>query len=106
MTTNPSPLVPAPVGDRRAPERRSRTQAEDERRQLIMTAASTTVAVCGGLAFLFFAFAALGAIDIGNATLATVVAFVLAGVWVAGFIYRRRHADTVAVRHDRERRGF
>ena len=110
MTVQPPP--PPPVADRRAPERRGGYQRRAEDRvQLARTAIVAASSICGGLAILFVFFWALGAINIKDAAAATIVAVVLAGVWLAGFVYRRRliHEDLTAQRvskQDRERRGF
>jgi Na+-driven multidrug efflux pump len=69
------------------------------------------MAICGGLAVLFVFFWALGAINVEDAVAATIVAVVLAAVWLFGLLYRRRQIeeDLVAQRvskQDRERRGF
>jgi hypothetical protein len=64
------------------------------------------MALCGGLFVLFVFFWALGAIDVTDAVAATVVAAVLALVWAAGFVYRRRQQESLLIRRDRERRGF
>ena len=102
---------PPPVADRRAPERRSYSRRAEDRAQFMRVAAAAAMAICGGLAVLFLFFWALGAIDVEDAAAATIVAIVLAGVWFAGFLYRRRQveADLLArrlVKQDRERRGF
>ena len=107
MTVQP----PGPVADRRAPERRSYQRRAEDRAEFIRVAASAAMAICGGLAILFVFFWALGAIDVKNAVAATVVAVVLAAVWLAGLVYRRRSLDVDleaqrTAKHDRERRGF
>jgi hypothetical protein len=107
MTVQP----PGPVADRRAPERRSYDRRAEDRAEFIRVAASAAMAICGGLAILFVFFWALGAIDVTNAVAATVVAVVLAAVWLAGLLYRRRSLDVDedaqrTAKHDRERRGF
>ena len=67
---------------------------------------SLALAICGGLAAVFLFFAAMGAVDLGDAVVATAVAVVFAAVWFAGFWYRHRtHAERQDWR-DRERRGF
>lgn len=108
MTVQPPP---PPVADRRAPERRSYSRRAEDRAQFARVAAAAAMAICGGLAVLFVFFWALGAINVKDAVGATVIAVVLAGVWLAGFLYRRRQveADLGArrvVKQDRERRGF
>src|SRR4051812_23065114 len=107
MTVQP----PGAVADRRAPERRSYQRRAEDRAEFFRVAAAAAMAICGGLAVLFVFFWALGAIDVKDAVAATIVAIVLAGVWFAGFLYRRRQveADLLArrlVKQDRERRGF
>ena len=42
----------------------------------------------------------------GNAVAATIVAVVLALIWLAGHLYRRRQEEPLIIRRDRERRGF
>jgi hypothetical protein len=64
------------------------------------------MAFCGGLFVLFVFFWVLGAIDVTDAVAATIVAVVLAVVWLVGFIYRRGQEDSLLIRRDRERRGF
>lgn len=98
---------PSPVADRRSPERRSYDRRADDRAQFVRTAAAAAMAICGGLAVLFVFFWALGAIDVKDAVALTIVVVVLALVWLAGFLYRRRHDEArEIVRRDRERRGF
>jgi fatty acid desaturase len=103
MATEPLP----PVADRRAPERRSGYERADEPRiDYARTAAAAAVAFCGGLVIVFLFFWALGAIDVGDAVAATIVAVVLALVWLAGHLHRRRQEEPLIIRRDRERRGF
>ena len=104
-----APPPPPPVADRRAPERRSYARRAEDRAQFARTATAAAMAICGGLVVLFLFFWALGAIDVRDAVGATVVAVVLAAVWLTGFLYRRRHErEELAerVHQDRERRGF
>src|SRR4051812_18794260 len=107
---DPGPQVPPPpptrLGDRRAPERRSYQRRAEDRVEFRRTASAAAMAICGGLAILFVFFWALGAIDVKDAVAATVVACVLAGVWLAGFLYRARHEAPDTIQRDRERRGF
>ena len=109
MVTEPPHYDPAalpPVPDRRAPERRSEPGPVPDRSQLARTAAAAAIGICGGLAILFVFFWVLGAIDVKDAVGATIVAVMLAGVWLAAFMYRRRQEEPPMIRHDRERRGF
>jgi hypothetical protein len=113
-TPEPPPPPPPhglpPVTDRRAPERRSSARPNaplaEDRSQLARTAAAAAMAFCGGLFVLFVFFWVLGAIDVGDAVAATIVAVVLALVWLGGFLYRRGQEEPLLIRRDRERRGF
>jgi hypothetical protein len=109
MVTEPPQYDPAalpPVTDRRSPERRSYEPQAEDRTQLARTIAAAAMALCGGLFVLFLFFWALGAIDVKDAVAATIVAVVLALVWLGGFLYRRGHEEPAPIRQDRERRGF
>jgi hypothetical protein len=89
------------------PEGRAYVRREQDRRDLVRTVVALLFAVCGGLAAIFLFFAAMGAIDLGDAIAATVVAIVFGLVWFAGFYYRHHTGETtLAERRDRERRGF
>lgn len=103
--TAPPPPAPA-VADRRAPERRAYDRREEDRARLLRTAAAAAMAICGGLFVVFVFFWALGAIDVKDAVAATIVAVVLALVWLTGFLYRRRQEEPPLLRNERERRGF
>jgi fatty acid desaturase len=105
------PPPPPPVADRRAPERREYRRRAEDRAQFARVAAAAAMAVCGGLAILFVFFWAIGAINVKDAVAATIAAIVLAGVWLAGLLYRRRQVEhdldvQRLAKHDRERRGF
>ncbi len=104
--TAPPPLPPVP--DRRSPERRASLRPAEDRTELARTALAAGMSICGGLFVLFVFFWVLGAIDVKDAVAATVVAVVLALVWIGGFVYRRRLDDDAqeVIRRDRERRGF
>lgn len=97
---------PPPVADRRKPERRSYERPDEQRTDYARTAAAAAMSFCGGLAILFVFFWALGAIDVGDAVAATVVAVALALIWLAGFLFRQRQEEPLLIRRDRERRGF
>jgi len=89
------------------PERRAYVRREEDHGNLLRAVVSLLFAICGGLAAIFLFFAALGAIDLGDAVAATVVAVVMGVVWFAGFYYRHRTGEVArAERRDRERRGF
>ena len=89
-------------------ERRAfvRRREDHEHGNLLRPVVSVLVTVCGGLAVLFVFFAAMGAIDVGDAVVATVIAIVMGIVWFAGFYYRHRTQAGRAQWRDRERRGF
>jgi hypothetical protein len=69
--------------------------------------AAFAIALCGGLAVLYFFFVLIGTIHIREAVVATVVAVILAAIWLFSFWLRMKtNASRVAQRTDRERRGF
>ena len=95
-----------PERDRREDERRSGLRREADRQERMRSMAAFIFAFCGGLAVLYVFFAAIGAVDLGDAVAATVIAVVLAGIWLYAF-WRRLRSDALrAQRPDRERRGF
>jgi hypothetical protein len=87
-------------------ERRRFDRRREDNGVLLRNVVSAVCAICGGLAVVFLFFAALGAVDIGDAIVATVVAVVLGLVWLAGFYQRQRTQAELITRRDRERRGF
>ena len=89
-------------GRRRAPRR-----AED-RGKLVREMAALVISLCGGLAVIYVFFAAMGAVDIGEAATATAIALGLGFVWLVAYAYRlKTHAErSLGPRHDKERRGF
>ena len=103
-----------PTADRRTDDRRStvslggRRQAPRraaDRAKLLRDMAALVFALCGGLAVVYLFFAAFGAIDIGEAVTASVIAVGLGLVWMLGFGVRMRTQAARAQRSDRERRG-
>ena len=104
-----------PEADRRGDDRRStrsiggRRQAPRraaDRAKLLRDMAALVFALCGGLAVVYIFFAAFGAIDIGEAVTASLIALGLGLIWMLGFGYRLRNQAARAQRGDRERRGF
>jgi hypothetical protein len=87
-------------GRRQAPRRAA------DRAKVLRDMAALVFALCGGLAVVYLFFAALGAIDIGEAATATAIALGLGLVWMIGFGYRLRSQAFKATRADKERRGF
>jgi hypothetical protein len=112
MTVQPpgpqqAPPPPPPVVDRRRPERRAgEPRRTEDRTQVARTAIVAASSICGGLAILFVFFWALGAVNLKDAAISTIIAVVLAAAWVAGFVYRHRIESRTGVHHERERRGF
>ena len=96
-----------PARDRRDDDRRTGgLRREEDREQRMRNMAAFIFAFCGGLSVLYFFFAAIGAVDLGDAVVATVLAIILACVWHYAF-WRRMKTDALRVqRPDRERRGF
>jgi hypothetical protein len=68
--------------------------------------AATLIAFCGGLVVMFLFFAAIGAVNLGDAIGFTIGAIVLTGVWLLGTYQRVRTGGSLVTRPDRERRGF
>ena len=93
------------------PDRRQASRRAADRSFYLRTAAAAAVAVCGGLSIVYLFFAALGAVDIEDALVATAVAVVMGLVWLGGYLVRHRQGQTAAgfevhERLNRERRGF
>ena len=91
-------------GDRRMPMTPGRR--EEDRKRRFRDVAATVIAFCGGLAILYLFFAAIGTVDLGDAIVATVIAIVLAIVWVIGAYQRWKSGAIFITRRDRERRGY
>lgn len=87
-------------------DRRGALRREADRAQRLRDMVAFTISMCGGLAVLFLFFVLIGTIDVGNAIAATVVAIVLALIWLLGFWRRMRTGAAFVQRPDRERRGF
>jgi hypothetical protein len=106
----PPPSAGTPGSERRAEERAGYLRRTEDREILaqerIRAAVAALMAVCGGLAVVFLFFAAMGAVDLGDAIAATIIAVVLALIWLSGFLYRQRTGAVRLQRPDRERRGF
>jgi protein-S-isoprenylcysteine O-methyltransferase Ste14 len=97
----------ARTSDRRGDDDRRggfRRQADrvDRMREIV----AFVIAFCGGLVVLYVFFAAIGAINFGDAAVATAGALVLAIIWLLGFWRRLQTGAAVVQRPDRERRGF
>ena len=110
-TATPSPTDPERRGeDRRSTRglggRRQAPRRSEDRARLLRDMAALVFALCGGLAVVYLFFAAFGAIDVGEAVTASIIALALGLVWMIGFGYRLRTQASRAQRSDRERRGF
>ncbi|GAC1316255.1 MAG: hypothetical protein NVSMB25_01600 [Thermoleophilaceae bacterium] len=94
--------------DPAVPDRRASDRPPEEAWRWAGTALSAGLAICGGLVLLFVFVIVIGSVNLGNAVVATVVVALLAAIWVAGFLYRRRMQLSISrvIRRDRERRGF
>jgi hypothetical protein len=70
--------------------------------------AAALIAFSGGLAIMFLFFAAIGAVDLGEAVGLVIAVAVLALIWLVGAWLRRRAGESTerVTRADRERRGF
>jgi ABC-type transport system involved in cytochrome bd biosynthesis fused ATPase/permease subunit len=96
-----------------AEERRSRPDRRDDygrrvedRAKRFREIAATLLAFCGGLAILYVFFAAIGAVDLGDSLVFTIVAAAFAILWLLGAWQRSRTGGAILSRPDRERRGF
>ena len=78
----------------------------EERYQRFRDIAATLIAFCGGLVVMFLFFAAIGAVNLGDAVGFTIAAIALTGVWLLGAYQRARSGASFVTRPDRERRGF
>ena len=102
MGFEPPDAAPAGQGT----ERRTYERREEDRADLLRTVAALLVAVCGGLAVIYLFFAAMGAVDIGDAVVATIIAVLMGLVWFTAFYFRQKNNAGRNQWRDRERRGF
>ena len=103
-----SPEEAAPGGRerRRRGERRSVPRRAEDREAQWRSLAATFLAFCGALAILYLFVGLIGAVDFGEAAVASGIAIVLGLLWLAG-AYQRAHSGAgIVTRPDRERRGF
>ena len=77
-----------------------------DRNERLRTAAAAVLALCGALSVVYFGVAAIGAVDLGDAALASGIALALGLLWLLGLWQRSRSNAGFATRPDRERRGF
>ncbi len=64
------------------------------------------ISLCGGLALLYFVFAAIGEVDLAQSQTTTIIALAMAVIWLVAFVLRRRTDALRVQRADRERRGY
>jgi hypothetical protein len=97
-----------PTDDRRSgPDRRETYgRRTEDRARRVRDIAATLLAFCGGLAILYVFFAAIGAVDLGDSLVFTIIAVALAVLWLLGAWQRSRTGGAMITRPDRERRGF
>jgi len=100
------PAYSRPSERRERDDRRGALRREADRKERMREMVAFTFAFCGGLAALYVFFVVVGAINIGDAVIATLAALVLAGIWLFGFWRRLVTGALVVQRPDRERRGY
>jgi hypothetical protein len=92
---------------RRIPDRRQAGRRAEDQTRFLRTGAAAAIAISGGLVVIYLFFGAIGAVNFTEAAAATLVAVVMAAVWLAGFWFRQRTIDPRGPSPiDRERRGF
>ena len=95
-----------------APERRNRGERRavprrvEDRELQWRSLAATFLAFCGALAILYLFVGLIGAVDFGDAAVASGIAIALGLLWLAGAYQRARTGSGLVTRPDRERRGF
>lgn len=104
----PMEVSPSQQDDQPRAERRSARlgRRQEDRQRLVREAIATVLALCGALSVIYFAVAALGAVGLKEAAAASIIALVLAALWVLGVWQRARTGGAFVTRTDRERRGF
>ncbi|MFL5895857.1 MAG: hypothetical protein ACJ76Z_12200 [Thermoleophilaceae bacterium] len=100
------PAYARPSDRRGGDDRRDGLRREEDRQQRMRDMVAFSFAVCGGLVVLYVFFAAIGAINLADAAVATGGAIVLALIWLLGFWRRLQTGAAMVQRPDRERRGF
>jgi hypothetical protein len=92
---------------RQTPDRRQVGRRAEDQTRFLRTAAAAAIAISGGLVVIYLFFGVIGAVDFGDAAAATIVAVVMAAVWLGGYWYRQRSIDPRGHSPmERERRGF
>jgi hypothetical protein len=64
------------------------------------------ISLCGGLALIYFLFAAIGQVDLAQSETTTIIASAMALIWFVAFLLRLRTGALRVQRADRERRGY
>jgi DNA-binding helix-hairpin-helix protein with protein kinase domain len=110
----PPPPEPPPSAESLAQERRTTPdrraaplgRREEDRRAQMRIVAATLLAFCGALVVMYVFFAAIGAVDLVDAGIFTIIAVVLTLIWLVGAYQRARSGAIFVTRRDRERRGY
>ena len=100
------PAYARPPERRNRDDRRGGLRRAEDRRERMREMTAFVFAFCGGLVVLYLFFVVIGTINIGDAAIATVIAIVLALIWLYGFWRRLQTGAVMVQRPDRERRGF
>ena len=100
------PTVAAGQERRREDERRAGPRRAEDRERHWRSLAASLLAFCGALAVLYVSIGLIGAVDFGEAAVASAIAIGLALIWLAGAYQRARSGAGFVTRPDRERRGF
>jgi ABC-type transport system involved in cytochrome bd biosynthesis fused ATPase/permease subunit len=88
-------------------ERREGAQRRlEDRYRRFRDLAASLIAFCGGLVVMYLFFAAIGAVNLGDAVAFTIASIVLTAIWLLGAWQRARTGGSLVTRPDRERRGF
>lgn len=74
--------------------------------QPLQIALALFISLCGGLALIYFVFAAIGRVDLAESQTTTIIASVMALIWFVAFLVRQRTGALRVQRADRERRGY
>jgi hypothetical protein len=92
---------------RRLPDRRQDDRPIEPQGRYLRLGAAAAVATSGGLVVVYVFFVAIGEIDLGAASAATITVLGLLFVWSAGYWWRHRSSGPRGPQpHERERRGF
>ncbi len=100
---------PEPFGGRRTWEEYWADRAPGPLSRLprpVQVLVAASISLCGGLALVYFLFAAIGRVDLAQSDTTTIIASAMALIWFAVFLLRFRTGALRVQRPDRERRGY